>query len=411
MSERPLLVVKFGGTCVADADARRAASETVRGLAAAARPVVVVSAPGRAGSPYATDTLLELGRESVSEGDPAELDALASCGEIISAALLALCLQGLGLQARSLTGARAGIRTDGRWGRARITGVDPSPLMELVSGGVVPVVAGFQGEAEGRLATLGRGGSDLTAVALAAALRAPALILTDVDGVYSADPRLVRKAHRLPSLSYEDAALLAYRGAKVLHPRAAELAAEQGIEVTIARSGDPEGGTEIGAGPPGDEDGDPVSEPFHLGGVTSLSDRYQFTVDLDGTDPGTVSLQADLLLQGLAEEGISLDMISMDEDTLRFTVDVSYSDGTRRVAEGSGLASSERGPCAKVSVVGGGMHGRPGVMARMVRALHGEGIPVLQSVDSYNVISCLIPGAREEAAVRTLHRSFFESSG
>jgi aspartate kinase len=406
MSARPLLVVKFGGTSLEPAERAETAARTVADLARETAVVVVVSAPGRAGSPYATDTLLGLTHQEGMGEDPAEVDALIACGEVVSAALFALRLRGLGLDARSLTGAQAGIVTDGVWGQARLTGVDSAPLRELAAAGTIPVVAGFQGDHQGRTTTLGRGGSDLSAVALGAALEAPVVIFTDVDGVYTADPRLVADARRLPALSYEDAALLSYRGAKVLHPRAAEMALGYRVEVTVARPPEATAGTLITDAGRAAQRTREVAEPLVVGGVTAQSDRVQLTLEVG--DPGAPA-GGDLtsLFDGLAGAGISLDLIDVGGDHVRFTVDAADRAAARKVLTALGIGFREREGCAKVSVVGGGMHGRPGVMARVVRALQSAGVPILQSADAHNVISCLVPGEQEHEAVRSLHREFF----
>lgn len=407
MIANPLLVMKFGGNCLNTPENSAQAAGTVFSLSETLRPVVVVSAPGRAGSPYATDTLLGLADQEGLAGDAAEVDALIASGEIISAALFALRLQGLGLRARSLTGSQAGLITDGAWGCARITGVDPAPLIDLAREGIVPVVAGFQGAYQGRLATLGRGGSDLTAVALGAALKAPVTIFTDVDGVYTADPRLVADASRLAALSYEDAALLSYRGAKVLHPRASEMALAHQVDVTVARPDSPDTGTRIIDAEAADRINRDVSEPLLIGGVTSQDGRIAYALDLSARDPSELLDMTDRLFRRLAEARISLDMISVEESSIRFTVDDADGEMTGKVIGQLGLDATRSGPSSKVSIVGGGMHGRPGVMARVVSALYDRQILILQSSDSHNVISCLVPSQREHEAVEALHDAFF----
>jgi aspartate kinase len=407
MIANPLLVMKFGGNCLNTPENSAQAATTVSRLSESVQPVVVVSAPGRAGSPYATDTLLGLADQEGLAGDAAEVDALIASGEIISAALFALRLQGLGLRARSLTGAQAGLITDGAWGRARIIGVDPDPLLDMAGDGIVPVVAGFQGAYQGRLATLGRGGSDLTAVALGAALDAPVTIFTDVDGVYTADPQLIADASRLPALSYEDSALLSYRGAKVLHPRASEMALAHQVDVTVGRPDSPDAGTRITGAEVADRINREISEPLLIGGVTSQGGRSAYALDLSSRDPSELFGMTDRLFCRLAEAGISLDMISVEESSVRFTVDDEDGESTGEVIAQLGLDATRSEPSSRVSIVGGGMHGRPGVMARVVSALYDRQIPILQSSDSHNVISCLVPSEREHEAVEALHDAFF----
>jgi aspartate kinase len=227
--------MKFGGTSVATAEARAAIARTVlASLESGVAPVLVVSAMGRSGEPYATDTLLSL--VDGLPADPREIDLLMASGEIVSAVVLAHELRAAGVEARAFTGAEAGIGTDGVFGSAAITDVHPGSLLAALSRGVVPVVAGFQGIAgDGSLTTLGRGGSDTTACALGVALKADAVeIYTDVDGVMSADPRSCEGPRVLEVIRADELHQMARHGARVVHTPAAELALASGLAVRVA---------------------------------------------------------------------------------------------------------------------------------------------------------------------------------
>ena len=231
-----ILVQKFGGTSVSTAENRRLAAEKIsHAIEEGFSPVVVISAMGRNGQPYATDTLIGVAREAHSLLSRRELDMMMGCGEIISAVVMASTLQNFGLDAIVLTGGQSGIITDNQFGHARILKVDPSRVRAELAVGKIPIVCGFQGvSAEGDLTTLGRGGSDTTASALGAALPAETIeIYTDVDGIMTADPRLVPHAHILDRISYAEVSQLAHQGAKVIHPRAVEFAMQKNIPLVV----------------------------------------------------------------------------------------------------------------------------------------------------------------------------------
>lgn len=231
-----IIVQKFGGTSVATRDSRRLlAAHVARALSAGYAVAVVVSALGRRGDPYATDTLISLATDEHSDVAPRELDLIMSCGEIIASVVVCSALRASGIDATAMTGGQAGIFSGGSFGNAEIRRLDPRAVLSRLAAGKVVVVAGFQGVSEaGDIMTLGRGGSDTTAAALGAALRAELVeIYTDVDGIMTADPRLVPDARTIDRMTYEDALALARRGARVIHPRAVEVAMQHHVPLRV----------------------------------------------------------------------------------------------------------------------------------------------------------------------------------
>ncbi len=417
------IVMKFGGTSLASPPCReqalarvaervgRGAGEGVGagGASAAADSaggvVVVVSAMGRAGDPYATDSLLDLVRD-LPAVTAREIDALAACGEEISAAVFAAHLQQRGVPAVSLRGDQAGIHTDDRHRDAEIVAIHPVRIRAHLARGEVVVVAGFQGvTASGDVATLGRGGSDTTAVALGAALGADHVeIYTDVDGVLTADPRLVPAARRVDEVTYHESAELAFKGARVLHPRAAERARASRVAVEIRNTLSAASGTRLVP----DEgrwsaDGD---LPPRTTAVTSAGRIAQVRIEgplLPAGPDGQARIFGEL-----AARAISLDMISICPDRIAFTLPAERADEAAQALRTLGMELELNRRCAKVTLVGGGIHGIPGIMHRIVRALARCGIAVLQSVDSNMIVSVLVDAEQEAAAVRAIHAEFFE---
>lgn len=401
-------VQKFGGTSLATADLRRAVAERVteaveQGLA----PVIVVSAMGRAPDPYATDTLLELARSAHPETAPRELDLLISCGEIISAVVTANTLRSAGLEpVVVLTGGQAGMITDRNYGDARILRVEPAHLIRHLERGDLVIVTGFQGVSEtGDITTLGRGGSDTTAAALGVALRAETVeIFTDVDGVKTADPHIVPEARTLKVMTYEEVLQMTNEGARVIHPRAVDLAMRANLPLrvrhTLSRG---EGGTmithtyEMESSRPALRDGCLVT------GVTQRTDVAQLVVYPNGVEDADADVH---IFRSLGDAGISVDMINVFPDRKLFIVNSADSVKARDVLERSGCKVNVRPECSKVSIIGAGIRGVPGVMARVVEALNEAGVRILQTADSHLTISCLVRGAEMERAVRALHAKF-----
>ena len=366
--------------------------------------VVAVSAMGKT-----TDRLLRLAGEVSRDPSPREIDQLLATGEEQSVALLAMALHDRGIPAESLTGPQAGMTVTGKHGSGVISEIRPKRIRGLLEQGRVVIVAGFQGmNALGDVMTLGRGGSDTTAVALAAALAADRCeIFTDVSGVFTAAPRIVTEASRVPVISFEEMAEMAWRGAKVMHPRAVELGALYGVEVHVRSSFEEGPGTIITGG----EELERLETRETLAGIVHDLDVSRVTLNGIRTGPGTMSR----VFAPLAERGISVDVIveSGVKDgaaDVAFTVARGDFDEARRLASGvadslGGKVEGER-DLGKVSVVGTGMLNRPGYAARMFRSLGEAGIPIRMVSTSEIQVTCVLPAAQVEEAVRVLHREF-----
>lgn len=368
------------------------------------RVVAVVSAMGRRGAPYATDTLISLCSDGGLTVPAREMDLLMSCGEIISGVLFAAVLRKKGLEAVFLTGGQAGIITDDQFGDARIIKVVPGQVVTHLKEGRVVVVAGFQGVTEGgQTTTLGRGGSDTTAAALGVALGAEAVdIYTDVDGVKTADPRIVAEAQTLEQVTYAEISQLAYEGAKVIHPRAVEIARQKNIPLRVKSTFADGPGTLVTSSVNYHEGGVMYLNERPVTGITQVSHLTQIDIALKSSDPAEIAR----IFQSLALAGISVDFINVNRERVVFTVAGDVSARALKVLETLGVMPQVTRECAKVAVVGAGMTGRPGVMAAITEALAAEGIPILQSADSYTTIWCLVAQEHMERAVRALHRQF-----
>lgn len=406
-----IVVQKFGGSSLATPEVRSEALQRVwEAVEEGLSPVVVVSAMGREGDPYATDTLLDLIYRMNPGAEGSNVDLLVSCGEIISASIFAEGLRKMELPAVALTGWQCGITTDDVHLGARVTSVQPEKLWEILGAGIIPVVAGFQGVTEtGRITTLGRGGSDTTAAVLGVVLKAELVeIFTDVDGIKTADPRLVPDAPTLKVMSYREVVEMGHMGAKVLHPRAAEITMEEGIPLQIRSVVHSKGGTTVGRGvglktPFG---GEKVTDRV-VTGIAHLGKRAQ--VKIEGThdsDDFHRSGLAATVFQSLAEAGVSVDLIYLSPDLIAFVIDQAKVDITKGVLTPLGLHVKIEVGFAKVSIVGAGMHGVPGVMARVVTCLEREAIPIFQTTDSHANISCLVLEEHVPRAVQGLYKEF-----
>jgi aspartate kinase len=398
-----LVVQKFGGTSVGNIDRIRNVATRVAAMRRAGHDlIVVVSAIGGE-----TDRLLGLGR-GLSERPPSrELDVLVSTGEQVSAALLAIALEEMGVRARSFMGHQVRILTDDVFGKARIRSIEGSKLQTALRDGCVAVVAGFQGiDADGNITTLGRGGSDTTAVALAAASAADACeIYTDVDGVYTADPNVCKNARKIARISYEEMLELASLGAKVLQIRSVELAMKYAVPIHVRSSFSDAEGTWVVSE-------DRSLEEVVVAGVTSDKNETKLTIRNVPDQPGVVAQ----LFEQLAEQAISVDMIIQNvsaegKTDLTFTVtktDVTRARETAQRVAGeldAGEVSVDEN-VVKVSIVGLGMRRHTGVAAKMFRLLAGEGVNIQAISTSEIKVSCLIHSKYAELAVRTLHDGF-----
>jgi len=398
------LVQKFGGTSLSDARSRSyAIGHIKRALTDSYQLVVVVSAMGRKGEPYATDSLLELIRLNGNSLPARETDLLLHCGELISASVICSLLEADNIRAVVLTGAQAGIRTNGRYGDARIESIQPSRILQALSEGKVVIVPGFQGEtAQGDITTLGRGGSDTTATAIASALHAEYVdIFTDVSGIFTADPRIVDRAKPIERVTYAEICNMAYQGAKVIHPRAVEIAMEAGVPIRVRSTFSDGEGTLVSKGDDSMISDQRLRDRF-VTGIAHVSPVTQIKV-------AAQKEQYDLPLnvfKAMALHQISVDFINVNVSGVTYTVFHHETDRALAVLNEMGYDPEFITECAKVSVIGGGMNGVPGIMARIVEALTARDIPILQSADSNATIWVLVKQADMIQAIQALHHSF-----
>ena len=402
-----ITVQKFGGSSLANREQRDRVCHLVKQtLALGSSVVIVVSAMGRRQDPYATDTLIQLVKDVNPHATAREMDIIMSCGEIISGVVLAAQLTSSGIPARFLTGEQAGIVTDGVFNNAHIQYINPRNIIACLEEGLVPVVAGFQGKAEnGEWTTLGRGGSDTTASALGVALHAEVIeIFTDVEGIMTADPRIVDNARLLDAITYNEICQLARDGAKVIHPRAVEIAMQSGVPLRVRSTFSDSAGTLITNQNHGLQESVRIIRDRLIAGITYTSNIAQIKINISSLkDKKRIELK---VFQTLAEQGISIDFISVQPDLIMFTIPTDDSAHTINVLKNIGLDPALEMRCAKVAVVGAAMTGIPGVMARVVEALTDNNIPILQSGDSYTNIWCLVKSEHMEKAVKALHDKF-----
>jgi len=444
-------VMKFGGTSVATSEARlQAALRVISAREQGFYPVVVVSAIGRKGAPYATDTLINLLRD-IDPGidpDPRELDLMAACGEIFSAVIFSHTLKTLGHTAMSFRGGQAGIRTDGVFGNARVIGINPISLRRAIDLGRIPVVCGFQGtyvagdgSPGGELTTLGRGGSDTTAAAVGAALKSADTdvvveIYTDVDGVKTADPDFVKEAPTLRLVTYDEVAEIAHLGAKVLHPRAAEIAMKYSIPLWVKSTFGEDPGTEVVG-----------REKFpgrRLTGVTHTGRLVFLRFDFSSAPADHCTQLEARIYEMMARHGMSLFMMDLSPSGIGFAVPRSQYATIERLLDGRVVPLGGSGDalylfqigdkpspsaeaqmellaplgkvrpihielvenCTMVSMIGHEYMQQPGLFLNVLETLSEAQIAVLQTSDSDFSLSCLIPESETERAVRLLHDRF-----
>lgn len=453
---REIIVQKFGGTSVdSDPHRRQAARKIIDAMDRGLAPVVVVSAIGRNGAPYATDTLIGVlrGIDPSISPNRRDVDTMLACGEIISTAVMAVTLQSMGCPAVAMTGGQAGILTDDDFGNARILEVHPEAVVAAAERGLVPVVCGFQGvtkptpeQPHGFITTLGRGGSDTTASALGAALRAVAVeIYTDVDGVKTADPDMVPDARTLSACSYSELAEMTHLGAKVVHPRAAEMAMDHGIPLWVRSTFTDHPGTRIVR-----ENELPEDAERRIVGIAHTGKSVYFRVEIEHEVHKPLLEQAVYRL--MARAGVNIFLTSFSPTALSFAVDRSQfqraqdlldgmvvpvdTDPGRSPAsnfyifkfrDGLDLAYMAQRPLLEsvegfirvvdvhgtvfenvttVSVVARRHRQVPGIMATIYETLTDAGIQILQIADSDASISCLIPENVVDRAVKLLHAAF-----
>ena len=407
-----LVVQKYGGSSVADADGiKRVAQRIVASRKDGDRVVVVVSAMGDS-----TDDLMELASQVTPLPPARELDMLLTAGERISMALLAMAIATLGMEARSFTGSQAGVITDDVHGRARIIDIRPSRIADALADGAIPIVAGFQGVSQTTkdVTTMGRGASDTTAVALAAALGADACeIYTDVDGVFTADPRIVRNARRIPRITYEEMLEMAACGAKVLMLRCVEYARRYGVPIHVRSSFTSRDGTWV-TGHAGQESEETGMEQAIISGVAHDPSEAKITVV--GV-PDKVG-EAARIFTAIAEADINIDMIVQNVSAVATGLtDISFtlprSDGQRamstlqRLQEEIGFSSLQYDDrIGKVSLIGAGMRSHPGVSAKFFGALAAAGVNIGMISTSEIRISVVVAQDDLDTAVTVTHRAF-----
>jgi len=399
-----ILVQKFGGTSLSTVEARALVLEHVQdALNQQYKLVVVVSAMGRKGEPYATDTLLDLIVQNGNQLPPREKDMLLCCGELISAATLCSLLHAKGIPSRALTGAQAGIVTNGDYGNAQIVSIKPQRILDLLEQDEVVIVAGFQGQSASQdFTTLGRGGSDTTATALGAALKAEMVdIFTDVEGILTADPRIVEDARRLPVVSYSEICNMAHHGAKVIHPRAVEVAMNAGIPIRVRSTFSNDPGTLVTHPDMLTHDKSSIQDRF-VTGIANFSNITQIQV---AAGEGVYDIQLQVF-KAMAQHHISVDFINVNPSGVVYTVFDHEAERAVAILTELGYKPQQTSNCAKVSIIGGGMNGVPGIMAHIVEALTEEDITILQSADSNTTIWVLVRGNDMAGAVRALHRKF-----
>jgi len=398
------LVMKFGGTSVADPEKiTGVARRLVEAQAGGNRVVAVLSAMG-----HTTDDLVRLAYEVSPRPKPRELDMLISVGERISNALCAMAVHDLGHEAISLTGSQAGIVTDTVHGKAKIAEVRATRINEALDAGKIALVAGFQGVSADShdVTTLGRGGSDLTAVALAAALGGACEIFTDVEGVFTADPRIVPDALKLKTVSYEEMLEMAATGARVMMARSIEIARRYGVALHVRASFSDSEGTRIA------EEGDLMLEKAIVSGVTHDASEAKATIVAVPDTPGIAAR----VFRALADAGVNIDMI-VQNVSAQGTTDISFtlpkSDLATaepildRLAAEIGASSIDLDDdVAKVSLVGAGMKSHPGVAAEMFEALAEAGINIEIISTSSIRVSCVVRASEVERAVRAVHGKF-----
>lgn len=408
-----LIVEKYGGTSVANVERMHAVARRVaEGARAGDRMVVVVSAMGGE-----TDRLAALAKATHARPAPRELDVLLSTGEQVTIALLALALHGEGVAARSYTGAQIGLRTDAAHGRARIESIDTEVLQKELARAVVPVVAGFQGvDADNNITTLGRGGTDTTAVAVACALRADECrIYTDVDGVYTADPRVVPDAKRLARITFEEMLELAGAGAKVLQTRAVEFAGKYRMPVRVLSSFERGEGTLIDVDCQTTDRTKTMEQPM-IAGVTYDRDQAKITVRGVPDKPGiarrilgavsAANMNVDMIVQNVGVDGLTDLTFTIPAEELAAAQKILAPVAAELGAELGAAAVAGDADLAKISVVGVGMRSHAGIAAKMFEALAEKGINIQMISTSEIKISVTVAAEYAELAVRTLHKAF-----
>ncbi|WP_066893750.1 aspartate kinase [Clostridium nigeriense] len=394
-----IIIQKFGGTSVSTKERRgQVVSKVKEALQKGFFPVIVVSAMGRKGEAYATDTLLSLVDDNFKRNNLQAVDMLMCCGEIISAVVISNMLINEGIESIPLTGGQAGIITNDSFSEAELLYTNPENIIKVIKLGKIPIVAGFQGiTEEGYLTTLGRGGSDTSACILGEALKADEIeIYTDVDGIMTADPRIVKEATLINTISYNEIFQLADQGAKVIHPRAVDCARKANIPIVIKNTMNNSKGTLI------NDFGD-TNKGKIISGITHLNNRTQVTIKLNDNKNNN---NYRYLLEILAKNNVSLDLINIFPTEQIFTINSNKKKKVEEILNKNKLVYKFTDDCSTIAIVGIGMRGVPGIMAKIINTLGENSIEILQTADSNMTIWCLIKSEYVDIALNLLHKAF-----
>ncbi|HEX7056134.1 MAG TPA: aspartate kinase [Bacilli bacterium] len=399
----PTIVMKFGGSSVGTAERiGKVAERIVAAKRAGHKCVVVVSAMGDT-----TDDLIDLSRQITASPSAREMDMLLATGEQVSVSLVAMAIQELGQEAISFTGWQAGMETEAVHGKARISAIRPDRVLAAIDSGKVAIVAGFQGiTPDGEITTLGRGGSDTTAVALAAAIHADFCeIYTDVDGVYSTDPRIVRVARKLTEISYDEMLELAHLGAAVLHPRAVEYAKHYNVNLVVRSSFNHNEGTQV-------KEVARMEQGIVVRGIASDKNVARISIMEVEDKPGVLAK----FFTALADAGINVDIIvqsGAQNGKADFSFTVSAHEAKKAVeviesikSEASFREVTSEDGLVKVSIVGAGMVSHPGVAAKMFEVIANEGVSIKMVSTSEIKVSCVIAAEHHHRIVAALHSAY-----
>ncbi len=399
-----IIVQKFGGTSIKDNESREHAIRHIKeALNEGYKVVTVVSAMGRKGDPYATDTLLDLIGGTTGKVSKREYDLLLSCGEIISSVVFSNMINKKGIKATAMSGAKAGIRTNNDHQNAKIIDLQCRELYLMLEEYDVIVVAGFQGlSKDGNITTIGRGGSDTSASALGVALNAEWIdIFTDVEGVMTADPRIVKGARTLDVMTYIEFCNMAYQGAKVIHPRAVEIAMQGKVPMRIRSTYSKSCGTLVTSSNANNKKKDYLNLRV-ITGIAHVADVTQIKVF---SKEGYYDTQKEVF-KAMASAEISVDFFNINPNGVVYTVSGDKTELAIDILHNLGYEPVVTRGCAKVSAVGAGMSGVPGVTSKIVTALSEKGIQILQSADSNTTIWVLVKNSDLVLAVNTLHDTF-----
>lgn len=388
-----LIVQKFGGTCLQTDENRMLAARMIwKAKKQGDFPVVIVSAMGRLGDPYATDTLISICKDTYEIISPREKDLLISCGEVISTVMIVQNLEKMGLKARAFTGFQAGIITDETFNDSNVVGFVPHMLQKAIQEGIIPVIAGFQGMSEnGEITTLGRGGSDTSASLIAIAIQASRIeIFSDVEGIFTADPHLIHTAALIPDMTYQEVFEMANQGAKVMHPKAVMLAENHTIPIHVKHLYFENKKTIIRC----------QKQTRPVTAVTSKKDIVFVVIKVQNIEN---ELQ---IFSFLFENHISADFIDIRPEEITFIVQKENRFYLEEILISHSYEFQLSEDFVKVSVIGSGMTGVPGVMAKIIHALQLNHIKIFQTTDSHTTISCLLHNQDEIKALTALHKEF-----